>query len=70
MAQRFFSRNIDRKGRLLRGALAALLLISGGLLIQRQLWLGVFLMLSGVFVLFEAMSGWCAFRAFGIKTKF
>jgi hypothetical protein len=33
------------------------------------LWLGLALVLSGIFVLFEALRGWCALRACGIKTR-
>ena len=32
-------------------------------------WLGGVLLASAVFVAFEALRGWCALRACGIKTK-
>ena len=32
-------------------------------------WLGGALIGSGLFVAFEALRGWCALRACGIKTK-
>jgi hypothetical protein len=32
-------------------------------------WLGVVLLASGAFVLFESLRSWCAFRACGIKTR-
>jgi hypothetical protein len=32
-------------------------------------WLGLALAAFGAFMLFEALRGWCAVRACGIKTK-
>jgi hypothetical protein len=32
-------------------------------------WLGGALALAGLFVLFEALRGWCILRACGIKTR-
>lgn len=65
-----FRPNIDNRGRLLRG-LAALLLLLGGLAAINPLpWLGGILLISSAFVYFEALRGWCALRACGIKTKF
>lgn len=67
----FWSSNIDRKGRLLRGASALAMLIGAFLL-----WLGGVavwpwvLGASGLFVLFEAVRGWCLLRACKIKTPF
>jgi len=34
-----------------------------------SVWLGVVLAVLGVFVLFEALRGWCVMRACGIKTR-
>ncbi len=65
----FFSRNIDNKGRLVRGLGALVLLVGAGFGFTVSLWLGIALMASGVFVAFEALRGWCALRACGIKTK-
>jgi hypothetical protein len=64
-----FSRNIDKKGRLLRGTIALLLLVGAGFGFAAALWLGLVLAASGAFVLFEALRGWCALRACGIKTR-
>lgn len=65
----FFSPNIDNRGRLVRG-LGALGLLTGAIFgFQVSLWLGLVLLASGGFVLFEALRGWCALRACGIKTK-
>ena len=65
-----FSRNIDNKGRLIR-ALGALALLTGACFgFAASVWLGVVLAACGLFVAFEALRGWCALRACGIKTKF
>ena len=64
-----FSPNIDNKGRLVRGCGAFLLLVGAGFAFTRSVWLGTVLLGSGGFVLFEALRGWCALRACGIKTK-
>jgi len=64
-----FSRNIDNKGRLMRGIMALGLFVGAGFGFTVSVWLGVVLLASGVFVAFEALRGWCALRACGIKTK-
>lgn len=66
---KFFARNIDNKGRLARAISGALLLIGGVVAVSFLWWLGLILLASGAFVLFEAMRGWCVMRACGIKTK-
>ena len=64
-----FIPNLDGKGRLVSG-LGALGLFAGAWLAwEMAIWLGVLLSVSGVFVLFEALRGWCALRACGIKTR-
>ena len=65
----FFSRNIDNKGRLVRGLGALALLVGAGFGFTVSAWLGIALLASGVFVACEALRGWCALRACGIKTK-
>jgi hypothetical protein len=65
----FFSRNIDNKGRLIRGVGALLLLVGAGFGFMSSIWLGFPLLISGVFVAFEAVRGWCALRACGIRTR-
>jgi len=64
-----FSPNIGKKGRLLRGLGALLLFLGAGFGFTVSFWLGLLLAASGAFVLFEALRGWCALRACGIKTK-
>ena len=64
-----FSPNIDNKGRLIRGFGALALLVGAVFGFSVSVWLGIVLTASGVFVAFEALRGWCALRACGIKTK-
>ena len=65
-----FPRNIDNKGRIVRG-LCALTLLAGAVFgFTVSVWLGLVLLASGIFVAFEAIRGWCGLRACGIKTKF
>ena len=64
-----FSNNIYNKGRVIRGLGALALLVGAGFGFATSIWLGIALLASGVFVAFEALRGWCALRACGIKTK-
>jgi len=64
-----FARNIDNKGRLIRGLGALALLVGAGFGFTLSVWLGLVLLATGAFVAFEALRGWCALRACGIKTK-
>lgn len=66
---KFFAPNIDNKGRLARGIAGILLLISGVVAAFFIWWVGIILLASAAFVLFEAIRGWCGLRACGIKTK-
>lgn len=67
--RRFFDPNIDRTGRLVRGGMSAALFIAA-LVATRYSWLlALILFASAAFVLVEALRGWCALRACGIKTK-
>lgn len=66
---KFFAPNIERNGRLVRG-IAGLLLLAGGIVaLFFMWWLGLILLASAAFVLFEALRGWCFMRACGIKTR-
>jgi len=67
---KFFSPNLDSRGRLVRGIGGVLCLIAGLVVGFLKLWLGVALIFAGGFMLFEAVRGWCAVRACGIKTKY
>lgn len=65
----FFSPNISNRGRLVRGLVALALWVGAGFAFTVAAWLGVALLATGAFVLFEALRGWCALRACGIRTK-
>ncbi len=67
--KRFFSRNIDRSGRIVRGTIAAGLFIGAWFAFGVSLLLGIVLTVWALFTLFEALRGWCIVRACGIKTK-
>ena len=66
----FFQPNIDRRGRIARGAIGAFLLITGIIIASWVLWWGgCIVIVIGLFMIFEAMRKWCLARACGIKTK-
>jgi Inner membrane protein YgaP-like, transmembrane domain len=67
--KRLLSPNISKTGRQVRGGISILLFLGAGFAFTFCLWLGLALLLSGGFVLFEAVRGWCALRACGIKTR-
>jgi hypothetical protein len=64
-----FSPNIGRNGRLVRGIAGMMLLIGGLTALFFMWWMGLILLASAAFVLFEALRGWCFLRACGIKTR-
>ena len=67
---RFFSRNLDFRGRMARGVIGALCLVAGIVIAgDYSLW-GLIFVAAGLFAMFEAIRGWCIARACGIKTKF
>ncbi|HEY5041161.1 MAG TPA: YgaP-like transmembrane domain [Verrucomicrobiae bacterium] len=65
----FFRPNLKRQGRIARGVIGTLCLIAGIVLVDHALWLGLILVVAGLFAIFEALRGWCLARACGIKTK-
>ena len=67
--KKLFSPNIGNKGRLVRALIALGFFVGAAFGFGVSVWLGIVLLAAGVFVLFEALRGWCAFRACGIKTK-
>ena len=67
--KRFLSPNLTRAGRWVRAAGALALLISAAIALSFSVWLAIILLISGGFVLFEALRGWCLLRACGIKTR-
>jgi hypothetical protein len=64
-----FARNLSNTGRIVRALGALALLIGAGFGFFVSVWLGSGLAISGGFVLFEALRGWCVLRACGIKTR-
>ena len=67
---RFFSRNLDFRGRMARGVIGTLCLVAGIIIAgDYSLW-GLIFVVAGLFAMFEAVRGWCIARACGIKTKF
>ena len=67
--KKVFAPNIDNKGRLFRAFAAMLLFIGAWFSARISIWLCLLLAANGVFAVFEALRGWCALRACGIKTK-
>ena len=66
----FFSKNLNSSGRLARGVMGAIVLIAGIIVAGDILWwLGLIFVIAGLFAIFEAVRGWCLFRACGIRTK-
>ena len=49
--------------------MAVALFVGAAFVLGHNVAIAAALALSGAFVLFEALRGWCAFRACGIKTK-
>ena len=69
-AHKFFSRNIDRRGRIARAVFGGLEIIGGLILARYSRWGGGLLVILGIFAFYEAFRGWCIIRACGIKTRF
>lgn len=67
--KKIFSPNIGNKGRLVRALMALAMFAGAWFGFGVSVWLGVGLLVSGGFVAFEAVLGWCGLRACGIKTK-
>ena len=67
--RRFFQPNINHRGRFARGVIGALCLIAGIITVDFVLWLGLILVVAGLFAIFEAVTRWCVVRACGLKTK-
>ena len=67
--KRFFSPNLDSKGRVVRGVIAVGLFVGAWFAYGVSSLLGIVLTVWAVFTLFEALRGWCVVRACGIKTK-
>jgi hypothetical protein len=64
--------NIETKGRIIRAGISLGFFGIGAIsfYLGWPLWLSILFAISGLFVAFEAMKGWCVARACGIKTKY
>lgn len=62
--------NIDKTGRMARGGISIVFLLTAGVLVPYSAPLAVIFLLVGLFTMFEALRGWCAVRACGLKTPF
>lgn len=63
----FFKPNIEMRGRIAR-AVCGLLCLSGAFFLKDHTVTAVACAGSGLFMLFEAVRGWCVARACGLKT--
>lgn len=66
---KFFAPNLERTGRIVRAITGLCLAVGGIVSLFFIWWLGLILIASGAFVLFEALRGWCIMRACGLKTR-
>ncbi len=64
-----FKPNIGTTGRVFRAAIAAVLTLLGFFLPDLHVAFRAAFIALGVFVGFEALRGWCALRACGIRTR-
>ena len=67
--KKFFRPNLETRGRLVRGVGGIAFIAVGAALCEVNLPVSVILLLSGGFMMFEAVRGWCVIRACGLKTK-
>jgi Protein of unknown function (DUF2892) len=67
--KKFFSPNLETRGRLVRGVGGIAFVAVGVAMWGVNLMAAVILIISGGFMLFEAVRGWCVMRACGLKTK-
>jgi hypothetical protein len=67
---KFFARNLEIKGRIVRAVIGGVLLLAALLGFSFSIGLAILLLISGLFVMFEAVRGWCVLRGCGIRTKF
>ncbi len=65
-----FRQNIRIGGRQIRGFASLLFFLVGFALTGSHGVMSVLLFASATFLLFEALRGWCALRAWGFRTKF
>lgn len=67
--KKFFTPNINHRGRIARGVMGSLCLITGIVIVDYELAVGLVFVVAGLFALGESVCGWCVARACGLKTK-
>lgn len=70
MSSKVFRPNLQSGGRKIRAAMAVIFAGCGVLALPNHGRLGILFFASAAFLLFEALRGWCALRACGVRTKF
>ncbi len=67
----FWTPNIDRRGRIIRGIMTLALFAAAFFAHRKGIeWLAVVLAVSALVGLVETMRGWCVLRACKIRTRF
>ncbi len=69
-SSRPFAPNLARRGRIIRGISGGTLLAGAAVAWQFSVTLAIVLLASGLFLVFEALRGWCVLRACRIQTRF
>ncbi len=64
----FFESNIEKSGRAARAAISLALLLGAWAVHRDVPWLAIALVVAAIFTTLEALRGWCALRACGVKT--
>jgi hypothetical protein len=65
----FLASNLETRGRIIRGIVAVILLAGALASLFLLPPVSPVLLIAGLFILFEALRGWCVLRACGIKTR-
>jgi hypothetical protein len=64
-----FAPNLETRGRILRGGGAGLMAAAAAITWPRSVAVAAGFVVASSFLTFEAVRGWCVFRACGVKTK-
>jgi hypothetical protein len=67
--KKFFTPNLENRGRVARGVTGAILLAAALVSIPLGRRWSLLLVASALFTFYEASRGWCVLRACGIRTK-
>ena len=66
----FFAKNLDRRGRLVRGIGGVLLITAAVYVHEDSPRIALALCVVGLFSIYQAIRGWCILRACGAKMPF